>query len=527
MPAAIDILIVDDEPRNLDALEAILANPGYRLIRATSGDEALRLLLKHEVAAIVLDIRMPGLNGVELAQLIKSNKRFSEVPIVLLTAYLLDDQDVIAGYGVGAVDYLTKPVNPAVLRHKIAGFAELFRKTRALAELNATLEERVSERTRELEASEAALRASGRQKDEFLAVLAHELRNPLAPLRMGLDLLRRADPPLAAYASTLTVMNRQLEHMVRLIDDLLDLARVNNGTLELKRAPIDLGTYAERALEASRPFFDKRGQSISVRTTPGISVLADPTRIVQIVGNLLHNGSKFTPEGGSIALEVARDGERAVVRVIDSGIGIAPQRLTQVFEMFVRFDGGERGVSTGLGIGLALARRLAQMHDGSLTVESAGLGQGSTFELSLPAQPTRQAAAPASVRPQPLVPRQPGESIVVIEDNVDSAEMLRLWLETKGYRVDVARTGPDGLELVQRRRPRIVICDIGLPEMDGIEVCRLIRQSAFEVTPLMIALTGWGMEADRRRTRETGFDHHLVKPVEPETLFQLLEGVGS
>jgi signal transduction histidine kinase len=522
----IDILIVDDESRNLDALEAILSHPNYRLLRATSGDEALRVLLKHDVAAIVLDIRMPGLNGVELAQLIKSNKRFSEVPIVLLTAYLMDDRDVIAGYDVGAVDYLTKPVNPAVLRHKIAGFAELFRKTRALAELNATLEERVSERTAELAASEAALRESVRQKDEFLAVLAHELRNPLAPLRMGLDLLLRAEPPLAAHGHTLTVMNRQLEHMVRLIDDLLDVARVNSGTLELKREPIDLGKYVERALEANRPFFEKRKQSVSVRTTPGIAVLADPTRVVQVVGNLLHNGSKFTPEGGSIVLEVTRDAERAVVRVIDSGIGIAPERLSQVFEMFVRFDGSERGVSTGLGIGLALARRLAQMHGGNLTVESAGLGQGSTFELSLPVEAT-QAAAPPSVRPQPLVPQRPGESIVVIEDNADSAEMLQLWLATKGYRVEVARTGPEGLELVQRLRPRIVLCDIGLPGMDGVEVCRRVRESELDVKPLMIALTGWGMESDRQRTRETGFDHHLVKPVEPETLFRLLESAEN
>ena len=186
MSQAIDILLVDDEPRNLDALEVILTDPAYRLIRATGGDEALQLLLKYDVAAIVLDIRMPGLSGFELAQLIKGSRRFREIPIVFLTAHMMEDQDVMAGYGAGAVDYLTKPVKPEILRHKIAVFADLFRKTRALAELNETLEARVLERTAELEKSEALLRAAARQKDEFLAILAHELRNPLAPLRMGI-----------------------------------------------------------------------------------------------------------------------------------------------------------------------------------------------------------------------------------------------------------------------------------------------------------------------------------------------------
>src|SRR5258708_28195854 len=218
MPAPIDILLVDDESRNLDALEAILEDPGYRLLRAEDADRALRLLLESDIAAIVLDIKMPGVSGFELAKMIKNTKRFRETPIVFLTAYLIEDQDVIAGYGAGAVDYLTKPVNPTIFRHKIAVFAELFRKTRALAELNQTLEARVRERTAELSRSEAALRAADRQKDEFLATLAHELRNPLAPLRMGLDLLMRTASDKSS--KTLTVMNRQLDHMVRLIDDL-------------------------------------------------------------------------------------------------------------------------------------------------------------------------------------------------------------------------------------------------------------------------------------------------------------------
>src|SRR6187401_2060803 len=199
----INILLVDDDQRNLDVLEIILDDPGYRVLRADDADKSLRLLLDHEVAAIVLDIKMPGVSGFELAKLIKGTKKYREIPIVFLTAYMVGDQDVIAGYGAGAVDYLTKPVNPAILRHKIAVFAELFRKTRALSELNETLEQRVRERTAELERSEAALRASSRQKDAFLATLAHELRNPLAPLRTGLDLLLRAPSPAPNVPRTL------------------------------------------------------------------------------------------------------------------------------------------------------------------------------------------------------------------------------------------------------------------------------------------------------------------------------------
>jgi len=249
MSRPIDILLVDDEARNLDALEAILESPGYRLLRAQDADRALRLLLENDVAAIVLDIKMPQVNGFELAQMIKNTRRFRETPIVFLTAHLIDDQHMIAGYDAGAVDYLTKPVNSQILKHKIAVFAELFRKTRELAELNEKLEERVKERTLELERSEAALRAAAQQKDEFLAILAHELRNPLGPLRSGLDLLLRRKDSEPVIARTLGTMNRQLHHMVRLIDDLLDISRVSRGLLELKKAPVDLGEVVAATVE--------------------------------------------------------------------------------------------------------------------------------------------------------------------------------------------------------------------------------------------------------------------------------------
>src|SRR5688572_2660449 len=270
MPPPVKILLVDDETRNLDALEAILSDPAYELLRAEDAERALRLLLDHDVAAIVLDIKMPGISGFELARMIKNTKRFRETPIVFLTAYMVDDQDVIAGYGAGGVDYLTKPVNPQVVRHKVAVFADLYRKTRELAEvntelagLNEKLEERVKERTSELEKSEAALRAAALQKDEFLAVLAHELRNPLAPLRTGLDILLRQHDGAELTARTLAAMNRQLTHMVRLIDDLLDVSRITRGLLELKRERVDLSALVRSTIDANRSWFEKHRQTLS------------------------------------------------------------------------------------------------------------------------------------------------------------------------------------------------------------------------------------------------------------------------
>jgi signal transduction histidine kinase len=527
MSDLIDILLVDDEPRNLDALEVILSDPGYRLIRAGGGDEALRLLLKHDVAAIVLDIQMPGLSGFELAQLIKGSRRFREVPIVFLTAHMMEDQDILEGYGAGAVDYLTKPVRPEILRHKIGVFADLFRKTRALAELNETLEARVRERTLELEKSESALRIAARQKDEFLAILAHELRNPLAPLRMGLDLLLRATPPLTTFERTLSVMNRQLTHMVRLIDDLLDVARINGGILELKKERADLVKAIQAAIETTKPFFEQRRQSVSFEVDSTWFSFADPIRVSQILGNLLHNASKFTAVGGQVRVEVRYQDGMALIDVIDAGIGIAPEHLPHVFDMFVKAERAKEPSSGGLGLGLPLSRRLAEMHDGTLTATSAGLGHGSVFTLAIPAEAGERGILYESSRPPPLVAQRPGISVVVIEDNEDSAELLAVWLRGRGHSVAVAHAGTDGLELIRRVRPSVVLCDIGLPGMDGVEVCRQVRALRPDLDPTMIALTGWGMEADRRRTQETGFDHHLVKPVEPATLFALLDSVGS
>jgi len=524
MSEPINILLVDDEPRNLDALEAILADPTYVLLRADGAEKALRLLLDSDVAAIVLDIKMPGVSGFELAQLIKGTKKFRQIPIVFLTAYLVDDQDVITGYGAGAVDYLTKPVNPQILRHKVAVFADLFRKTRALAELNEHLETRVQERTAELEQSERALRVANKQKDLFIATLAHELRNPLAPLRTGIDVLLQQDDERPIVARTLSAMNRQLEHMVRLIDDLLDVSRITRGTLEMRREHVQLSSIIDRAIETARPFFTRREQSVAVDVREPLSAFVDATRIAQIIGNLLNNASKHSQSGARVKIELEHQEDRAVIRVVDDGAGIPSEQLERVFDMFTKIDRATPGTNDGLGIGLALSRRLAELHGGTLTAASDGEGKGATFTLTVPTGSNGVAVeAPATESPMPPAPKS-SLSIVVVEDNEDSADMMSAWLEQLGHEVRTARNGRDAVALVLEARPHVVLCDIGLPEMDGIDVCRSIVHE-MPAPPVMVALTGWGMEGDRRRTVEAGFKHHLVKPVAPEQLRSVLDSV--
>jgi signal transduction histidine kinase len=522
----VEILLVDDEPRNLDALEAVLGDqPGYRLLRAEDADVALKLLLEHEVAAIVLDIKMPRMSGIELAQVIKGTKRFRQIPILFLTAHMIEDRDVVAGYGAGAVDYLTKPFNPTILRHKVAVFADLYRKSRALADLNERLEQRVAERTSELATSEKALRAAAKQKDEFLATLAHELRNPLAPLRTGVDLLIQTTTPTPVATRTLAAMNRQLDHLVRLIDDLLDVSRISRGVLEIKKERTDLGALVKTTCDTFRPMFEQRQVELMVVTKAPVTAQVDPTRVAQILGNLLHNAAKVTPAGGAVRVVLDHDHGWAVLTVTDTGIGIAPDQLARIFEMFARVERVNDSHDRGAGIGLALAQRLAQLHGGDLAATSSGEQRGATFTIRLPeaevvtapdtAAPSRPAVAAKRPAATPL-------DILVIEDNEDVAETLVVWLESSGHRVNVAHTGTKGLELALNTRPQVVLCDVGLPEMDGLEVCQRVRQEAVGFRPVMVALTGWGMDEDRQRTKAAGFDHHLVKPVAIDLLSELL-----
>jgi PAS domain S-box-containing protein len=363
------------------------------------------------------------------------------------------------------------------------------------------------------------LKEADRRKDEFLATLAHELRNPLAPMRTGLEILKIAGDG-ATSEKARGMMERQLGHMVRLVDDLLDLSRITRNKIELRRERTDLRLIVDNALEASRPFIDEGGHQIVVEAPrEPVWLCADPTRVAQVISNLLNNAAKYTPRGGRIEVEVRRDEDAAIVRVRDNGDGIPQEMLGSVFDMFTQVSQGIARTQGGLGIGLTLVRRLVEMHGGSVFAHSEGLGTGSTFVVRLPLATEAVVSDRGSAR-------QAHEStgtlrVLVVDDNVDAAQTLALFLDMAGHATQTAYTGPEALAAAAEFRPDVVLLDIGLPGMNGYEVARELR--AGPSSPLLlVALTGWGTAQDRELARAAGFDHHLTKPADPNRVQALL-----
>lgn len=367
----------------------------------------------------------------------------------------------------------------------------------------------------ELAEQASQLRNNDRLKDDFLATLAHELRNPLAPIRTGLELLSaRPAPELATH--TLDVMHRQLEHMVRLIDDLLDVSRITQGKLELKREPVMLSTAVDAALEASRPAIERGRHTLELSLTDEVLWLhADLTRVAQILSNLLNNASKYTASGGKILLSTRRDADSALVEVTDNGIGIPSDRLDDVFQMFSQVGRALDSSEGGLGIGLALVRRLVEMHGGTVIASSRGTGLGSTFTVRFPLA-TEAGGAIGTDRPSARTPNR--ARILIVDDNGDAAELLSLMLEHAGHVTTVAHDGPSALELARVCDPQIVFLDIGLPGMSGYEVARQLRLDPRFSQTTLVALTGWGTREDKHRAVAAGFDLHLTKPIDARAL---------
>jgi signal transduction histidine kinase/response regulator RpfG family c-di-GMP phosphodiesterase len=724
MPAdeKVNILVVDDQPSNLLALEATLAQLGLNLVTARSGREALRRLLHDEFALILLDVRMPDIDGLETAALIRGRERTRHVPIIFLTGYEHTDVQMFKGYSLGAVDYLTKPLMPEVLRSKVAVFVDLYRKTeqvrrqaeelrlnqqreherrlaqekqswemdrlraeaerekrvseelartgaevaalkdelaaqladmtqlhRLSARLSATLDlpavlqevldaavalqgadsgvlmlydwergdlhaaasaglpedylirlgrtplgagvygaaggglavvedveadgvavpdpeaarrvgvraacgvplltrggapvgalvthfarpHRPSERDVrliELYARQAAqavenarlhgeIQEANRGKDEFLAMLAHELRNPLAPVLNAVHVLRLGARGADAESAQ-EMIERQTRHMARLVDDLLDVSRITRGKIQLRPEPVELSVVIGRAVDSTRPLLDERRHTVEVRVGPApVLVLADATRVEQVLSNLLNNAAKYTEPGGRITLTAVAEGKEAVVRVRDTGIGIDRAMLPHVFDLFMQAHSTLDRAQGGLGIGLTLVRRLVELHGGTIEAHSAGLGQGSEFVVRLPlleqAAPQERAAGPAAGKPR-------AQRVLVVDDNRDAAESLALLLRLDGHDVRVAHDGPAALEAAAAFGPEVVLLDIGLPRMSGHEVAARLLQQPHPGRCLLVAMTGYGQDEDRRRSHEAGFHHHLVKPVDPQTLRDLL-----
>lgn len=363
--------------------------------------------------------------------------------------------------------------------------------------------------------AEQALEEADRRKDEFIATLSHELRNPLAPLRNALHLVRlsgKSDPQLAAVHR---MMERQVDHLVRLVDDLLEISRITRGALELRHQPVQLATVVHNAVETADALVRSADHRLDIALPAETLLLhGDPVRLGQILANLLNNAANYTPRGGHIQVRAQRTGKHVEITVRDNGNGIAPDQLGRIFEMFNRGAG-----SNGLGIGLALARRLAEMHGGSLRAQSDGLGEGSTFIVTLPLDDRDHAAADATKESTASLPQK---RVLVVDDNHDAANSLAMLLEFLGADVAVAHSGREALERFIAYRPAVVLLDIGMPEMDGYEVARTIRGRDDGGRVTLIALTGWGQDEDRQRARDAGFDHHLVKPADIDALQTLL-----
>ena len=380
--------------------------------------------------------------------------------------------------------------------------------------------------TRDISAHKAAqqeLEDANRYKDEFLAMLAHELRNPLAPISNALQLMRVIDPASTQAVHARAIMERQLAHLVRLVDDLMEVSRITRGRIELRREPLLLSSVMLSAVETARPALEARRHNFRIdMPAQAIELDGDFVRLAQVISNLLGNAAKYTDQGGEISLEAQCEGEEAVIRVRDNGIGIEPEMLPRIFDMFAQAPTSQRRSQGGLGIGLALARALVDLHGGRIEASSAGHGKGSQFAVHLPIArvgANRDAGAGQTYAPGLAGPRR---RVLIVDDNVDAAKTLLMVVATMGHEAETAHSGHAALDAVRRKKPDLMLLDISMPGMDGFAVARSIRSQPELSSIRVVALTGFGQQEDRRRSQEAGFDDHLVKPVSTEDLHRLL-----
>ncbi|MFM0024548.1 response regulator [Paraburkholderia azotifigens] len=695
-PQPVNILVVDDLPEQQVVMRTVLEDLGENVISVGSGRDALKAVLERDFAVILLDVNMPGMDGLETASLLRTYRRTAKTPIIFVTAYV-DDQEMKRGYSLGAVDYISAPVVPEILRSKVKVFVEMHRMHQELllraaereefvrAEAERAVAVRARQRadflsnashvlTRSLEvdmtlqrivelasagmadiafvaargigdaaggfnarsarrdqqpapdfasfcaetlanafpevygfvqrllneatedseiaASEfATQRASkgttaegimhvsafplltGRQrgvivlcssdemlpveqvtlaqefvsraaialenavlfstiiegdrrKSEFLAMLAHELRNPLAPIANAVAVMgsaKEGDADVLRWASD--IIGTQVEHMVRIVEDLLDVSRIARGTVALRKAPVSLSVVIGRAVETSRPHFIRRSQTLVCDEGAVDTVVeGDVVRLAQIVSNLLNNASKFTPQGGHISLSTRFADGVASITVADDGLGIETAFLPHVFDLFAQADASLHRSLGGLGIGLTLVRHLTQLHGGSVECGSAGLGKGAEFVVRLPGT-TSERTSPA-LAPVVHLNRRLATRVLVVDDLVAAAESLEALLTINGYVVKCAHDGKSALRLAEAMTPAVVVLDIGLPDMTGYELARSLRETRACARSVLIALSGYGQEEHIRRAKEAGIDHYLVKPADLSALLNLISTAG-
>ena len=466
--------------------------------------------LKAGAAAIVLPEEVvSSTHRTTLCDLLAAHPPWSDLPVLVLARPGADSAEAReAVRTLGNVTLLERPVRVAAL---VSAVQTAIRARARQYQIRGHLADRAR--------TEESLRIADQRKDEFLATLGHELRNPLAPLLTGLQLLKMANLQEPSVTRVTSVMERQVSHLIRLVDDLLEVSRITRGVIDVQREPLELAAIVRAAVDTIRPAIESARHELTMdMPADPLAISGDAVRLTQVFANILANAAKYTNPGGRIWLRVRKDGGRAVISVRDNGLGIPPSRLESVFEMFTQVDRSDRRTQGGLGIGLTLVRSLVAMHGGRVEARSEGLGKGSEFVVELPLLIDAPQNAERAATPGRFPPRR----ILVVDDNADAAETLGALLSALGATVSVASGGGAALDRLDEFMPDTVLLDIGMPGMDGYEVARRIRAIPRHAGVLLIALTGWGQEHDQRRSRAAGCDHHLVKPPDIDRLRELL-----
>ena len=513
------VVVIDDSADDRAEVRRLLlrgSDRRYSFSEAETGTAGVALVLAAPSLpdCVLLDYNLPDLDALEVLAALAGADGLPVCPVVVLTGGAGPEarRSVLRA---GAQDYVGKDwLTPPGLTWVVENAIERLAMARQLLL-----------RDEALRRNEKALSDADRRKDEFIATLAHELRNPLAPVRTGLRVLRLTHDAETSKR-TLDVMERQLGQMTRLIDDLLDISRVTSGKVLLRFKRVAVKALVDAAAEAASPILAAGGHSLVIDLPEQALWLdADPDRLVQVLGNLLNNSAKYSMDGGQIRLAARPDGDTVVIAVSDSGLGIPKEMLSQVFDMFTQVNSALDRSQGGLGIGLALVKRLVGMHGGTIVAESPGTGAGSTFTIRLPAAaaPSQDVAVGSEISPRSL----PGRRVLVVDDNTDGADLLAMMLELSGHQTRIAYSGLEALETAAVFRPEVIFLDIGLPGLNGYEVARRFRATPALSPTLLVALTGWGSEEDRRRSKEAGFDIHLTKPVEPAAIDDVMARFGS
>ncbi len=515
------ILVVDDTPANLQMLAGMLKDRGYKVRPVPSGLLALQAARSDPPELILLDIHMPEMNGFDVCEHLKADDQLKGIPVIFISV-LTEPLDKVKAFAIGGVDYITKPFQMEELYARVETHLKLRRLQIELEESNS----RLAKANDVLRRQQEELSDLHRRKDEFLAMLSHELRNPLAPILNAVQLLRLEKNENELQQQARIIIERQVTQLTRLVDDLMEVSRITTGRVQLRQDRVIVSGIVERAVETARPLIDQRRQELTVSLPPQLIWLnADAARLQQVVVNLLTNAAKYTADGGQIWLSAQQEGDECVIRVRDTGVGIAAEFLPRIFDLFTQAERSLDRSQGGLGIGLALVHRLVEMHQGSVEVHSV-LGHGSEFVVRLPVVLT-PAPQPPSTSKETAEPTGPSLRVLVVDDSVDTAQTLAMLLEMSGHDVRTAHTGPNALEATLDYRPNVVLLDIGLPGLNGYEVAKRIRQQPVLHNILLVAMTGYGQETDRQISQETGFDHHLVKPVDFGHVEQILATISE